>query len=193
MFTRDLVVLDLEATGLDIPKHEVIQIAAIRIDKNSLAEVSRFSSYVKPTAWVDRDPAAMAVNRISYDMVASAPDLQKVLELFEGKFPSNEVLLAAYNTGFDMPMFRSMYSRLGRSNPFDFHSFDIWALTYLYWGVTNQVPNPTRPIGFTLADVARALDIPPSPNGEFHNAIADVEAEVEILRRLLTFFSVKKQ
>lgn len=193
MFTRDLVVLDLECTGLDIQKHEIIQIAAIRIDKNTLAEVSRFSSYVRPTAWADRDPAAMAINRISYDMVASAPDAHKVLELFESKFPAGDVLLAAYNTAFDIPMFKALYERIERPFPFDFHSFDIWALAYLYWGVTDQTPNPERPIGFRLSDVAAALSVPPSSAGEFHNAIADVEAEVEILRRLLTFFSVKKQ
>ncbi|MBP9687012.1 MAG: 3'-5' exonuclease [Candidatus Doudnabacteria bacterium] len=192
MFTRDLVVLDLECTGLDVQKHEIIQIAAIRINKDSLAEVGRFSSYVKPTDWDNRDPAAMAVNRISYDMVASAPDAQKVLEIFENKFPAAEVLLAAYNTAFDIPMLKSMYARTVRRSPFDFHSFDIWALAYLYWGVTNQIPNPERPIGFTLSDVAAALGVPPSTSGGFHNAIADVEAEVEILRRLLSFFSVKR-
>lgn len=192
MFTRDLVVLDLECTGLDTQKHEIIQIAAIRINKDTLAEVGRFSSYVKPTAWDNRDPAAMAVNRISYDMVASAPDLQKVLELFESKFGGAEVLLAAYNTAFDIPMFRHAYTRLGRPCPFDFHSFDIWALAYLYWGLTDQKPNPDRPIGFTLADVAGAVGVPPSTAGAFHNAIADVEAEVEVLRRLLAFFGVQK-
>lgn len=192
MFTRDLVVLDLECTGLDIQKHEIIQIAAIRINKDTLAEVSRFSSYVKPVAWAERDPAAMAVNRISYDMVASAPDLQKALELFEHKFAGPDVLLAAYNTAFDIPMFRQAYKRLNRPNPFDFHSFDVWALAYLYWGITGQKPNPTRPIGFTLSDVAAAVGIPPSMSGEFHNAVADVEAEVEILRRLLSFFAVQK-
>lgn len=183
MFTRDLVVFDIECTGLNLAKHEVLQIAAIRLDKDSLAEVARFSSYVKPQNWNTQDPEAMAVNKIAYDVVANSPDIVNVLELFEAAFPPAEVLLTAYNSWFDMAWVRQSYERLGRHSPFEFHSFDIWALAYLYWCQESRMGNPKKPIGFGLSDMADLLGI--TTTGNFHDAITDVEAEAEILRRLL--------
>lgn len=188
MFTRDIVVFDIESTGLDFMTHEVIQIAAVRLDKRTLSEMTRFVTYVKPQHWEARDLEAMAVNKISYDVVAIAPGIQKALELFEAKFPPSEVLLAAYNSWFDMGWLRNSYERMGRHSPFEFHSFDLWALAYLYWSKESRVANPNRPIGFNLADMAALLGVETA--GQFHDAQTDVEVEAEVLRRLAGKFQL---
>lgn len=175
---------DVEGTGLDFTRHEIIQIATLRLDKRTLEEVDRFATYVKPEHWELRDPNAMAVNKISYDVVAIAPDIQKALALLESKYNPSEVLLTAYNSWFDMGWVRTSYSRLDRHSPFEFHSFDIWALAYLYWSKNPGVPNPAKPIGFGLSDMAALLGVKTS--GTFHDAMTDVEVEAEILRRLMS-------
>jgi DNA polymerase III alpha subunit (gram-positive type) len=124
----------------------------------------------------------MAVNKISYDVLAIAPDISKALELFESKFPVEEVLLTAYNSWFDMGFLYQAYQRLGKVVPFEKHAFDIWPFAYTYWSHAKPTPNPTKPIGFGLSDVASALGI--TAEGAYHDALTDCEVEAELLRRL---------
>jgi DNA helicase-2/ATP-dependent DNA helicase PcrA len=182
MFNRDLLVFDVESTGTDTSKHEIIQIAGIRLDKDSLEERARFSTYVKPNHWETRDMEAMQVNKISYDLVATAPTLAEALALLEKNFPPAEVLLCAYNIWFDVSFLRQAYFSLGKPMSYNYAGFDILALGYIWWCKTGQQNNPEKYIGFGMQDLAHALGI--NAEGAFHNALTDVVAEAEILRRL---------
>ena len=183
MFTRDLVIFDVESTGLDVSKHEIIQIAGIRLHKDTLAEVSRFTTYVKPTRWEEQMPAAMEVNKITFDKLEKAPQIAEALKEFETHFPPEEVMLTAYNAPFDTGFFRQSYIQQGRQAPYEYHTFDIWSLAYLYWSSVPHKNNPTKPIGFGLSDMAELLKIPPAET--YHEALADCEIEAEVLRKLL--------
>lgn len=183
MFTRDLVVFDIESTGLDMAHTEIIQIAAIRLNKDTLAEVSRFSSYVQPKHWDNWLPEAMEVNKISTETLKGAPFIEPVLADFEKQFPVGDVLLTAYNAWFDTGFLRQSYEKMNKRLPYEFHSFDIWTLAYLFWCQEVRPTNPKKPIGFGLSDMADMLGI--TTTGNFHDAITDVEVEAEVLRRLL--------
>ena len=54
-FKKDLLLIDLETTGLEAGRHEIIQVAAVLLDKKTLKEKEAFSSYVKPVNWQRRD------------------------------------------------------------------------------------------------------------------------------------------
>ncbi len=79
MFNKDILILDIEATGVDFNKHELIEIGALLLDKKTLREKKSFESFIKPKRWADREPEAMAVNKISWD------ELKKALE-FKNSF-----------------------------------------------------------------------------------------------------------
>ncbi len=183
MFTRDIVVFDTETTGLDISKHELIQIAAIRLDKDNLAEKNRYESFIKPSHWETQNPKAAEVHQISYDTVKDAPTPEVVLAEFEQAFPPTEVLLSAYNFPFDFSFLYDTYRKLGKQCPYDFHGVDIWAFAYYFWSNTAHTINPEKRNGFGLSDVASMLGIINS--GTYHQAMVDCEVEVEVLRRLL--------
>lgn len=68
---RRIAIIDLETSGLDHRKHEILQIAATRISfvpgknwKKSLTEESKISFKVRPTNW-DIDP--FIVNLVKFD------------------------------------------------------------------------------------------------------------------------------
>jgi DNA polymerase III epsilon subunit-like protein len=66
MFNQDILLVDIEATGLDPQKNEIIQIAGVLLDKKTLAIKKDFNSYIRPTKWSNRDPEAMKVNKIPW-------------------------------------------------------------------------------------------------------------------------------
>ena len=64
-FKKDLLLIDIEATGLDPKRHEIIQLAGILLDKKTLKEKKSFNAYIRPRKWSVRDKASMKVNKIT--------------------------------------------------------------------------------------------------------------------------------
>lgn len=95
-FSSDYTVLDLETTGLNASESEIIEIGAIKYRDG--AEVSRFHSYVKPTAPIP--PESTAINHITNAMVSNAPAFDEVFRDFM-RFIDKDVLIA-HNAVFDI-------------------------------------------------------------------------------------------
>ena len=94
-FKKDILLIDLETTGLDASLQEIIQLGAILLDRKTLKEKKSFSTYVKPTKWKHRNLESMEVNKIRWEQVKDAPSLKKAVENFELLF-GTDVVLAYY-------------------------------------------------------------------------------------------------
>ena len=181
MFNKDILLVDLEATGLNPAKHEIIQLGAALLDKKTLKVKKTFNSYISPLKWPNRDPEAMKVNKISKQALAGAPTLKKAILNFNRAFPKN-VVFAYYGGPLDADMLRTAYKKVNLAFPFDYHFFNIWGLFYAYVAVKNKLKNKRRFTGFTLEDLMKhfAVKMPGR-----HDALADVLIEAEILRKII--------
>lgn len=181
MFKKDLLLIDLECTGLEVTKHEIIQIAAILLDKKTLREKTRFSSYIKPKNWTGRSRPAMAVNHITWNQVKDAPNLKSVMTQFNKTF-SHDVTVTYYGGMLDIPFLNAAYKKLGKNYPFDYHALDLWALFYWYMSRLGKLTNKKRFHGFALEDLAKhfKLAVPPGR----HTALTDCLLEAEVLRKV---------
>ncbi len=181
MFNRDILLIDTEATGLNMNKHELIQLAAVLLDKKTLKEKKNFNSYIKPARWKRRDPAAMKVNRLTWSNLKDAPPAKAVIKKFTRAFP-HRVILAYYGGPLDIDFLRALYKKIGRQQPFDYHFFNLWGLFYGYLAKRGKLTNRRRFTGFTLEDLMKRFNIP-SPGR--HDALVDCRIEAEILRRIM--------
>lgn len=77
-YTGDYVVFDLETTGINQERDAIIEISAVKVKDHKIVE--EFSTLVNPGRHIP--PAATAVNGITDDMVADAPDLKTAMESF---------------------------------------------------------------------------------------------------------------
>jgi DNA polymerase III subunit epsilon len=92
-------VFDVETTGLEPRKgHRIIEIAGLRVENGQIDETRTFVSLVNPERQIPWE--AKQVNKISDELVASAPTIDQVLPKFlefaQGSF------LVAHNAAFDM-------------------------------------------------------------------------------------------
>lgn len=181
MFNRDILLIDTEATGLDLAKHELIQLAGVLLDKKTLKEKKSFNSYIKPVNWKLRDPAAMKVNRLTWSDLKHAPSAKQVIKKFDRAFP-HQVILAYYGGPLDMDFLRRLYKKIGKRQPFDYHFFNIWGLFYAYLARRKKLNNRRRFTGFTLENLMERFNI--SSPGR-HDALTDCRIEAEILRRVM--------
>lgn len=94
-----ITVFDTETTGLDPRKgHRVIEIAAVRIENNTIREDAPFVSFVNPERDIPWE--AKQINHISEEDVLHAPTIMSVLPSFLDYAKGS--LLIAHNAQFDM-------------------------------------------------------------------------------------------
>ncbi len=183
MFNKDLLLIDIESTGLDPNKHEIIQLAGILLDKKTLKEKKSFVSFIRPKNWKTRDKESMAVNKISFEKLHHAPSVSQALKKFNRAFPKN-VVLSYYVGIMDIIFLQSAYKKSQMKYPFDYHTFNIWSLFYPYMAKKNKLKNKKQFAGFGLEDMLKHFKIQ-VPNN-LHDALVDCQIEAEVLRKVVS-------
>lgn len=182
-FKRDLLLVDLETTGLDADKHEIIQIAAVLLDQRTLKEKDFFNSFVRPQNWQARSRASMAVNGIKYAQLQTAPSLREVIKQFNQAFP-HTIILSYYAGVLDMVFLQKAYQKAKIHWPFDYHFFNIWAAFYLFMAQKKQLRLSKQAYaGFKLVDLIKYFKLSLPKN--LHDALTDCRTEAEILRKII--------
>ncbi len=182
MFNKDLLVLDIEATGIDVTKHEIIQLAAILLDKKTLKQKKSFNSFARPKKWANRQPEAMAVTNIEWNQLKDAPDIKEVLQKFNRTF-GKDVIPTTYGGNLDIIFLPAAYRNAGMKYPFEYHTLNMWPLFYTYMALNKQLKNRDRYVGFTLENVGDYLKVPRVPDR--HDALVDCEYEADVFRAVI--------
>lgn len=169
------VVLDTESNGLfdyDKPAEadgqpRVAQASMIFLDP-SLAEIGRFSKYVKPEGWA-MTPGATKVNGLTTEfLLANGGPIGEVLDIFEAVVKAGAVV-CAHNCQHDLKHMRAELRRAGRD--------DLFEQTYQFctmreWAAHHKAKWPK------LAELCAMLGI---PQQGAHTAEGDAEAVAKIL------------
>ncbi len=181
MFNKDILLIDLEFTGLDPKRHDIIQIAAVLLDKRTLKEKKFFNAYIKPSHWAKRDPESMAINGIEWETLKYAPSLRTVINAFNKKFSKN-IMLAYYGGSLDIEFLKAAYTQIGKKFEFNYHYINLWVIFYTYLVVKNKFATAKGPKKFSLKNLAKYFKIPAL---DLHDALSDCRVEAEILRTVI--------
>lgn len=149
------VVLDFETTGLSPTSDNIIEIAALKIDKNG-NELESFSTLVNPLCSI---PGKITqLTGITDDMLCDAPCILEVigdLYAFLGEYP-----IVAHNAPFDISFLKAVYQKAGITA--ELHYIDTVNLAkQAYPGMPN----------YKLATLIQKLGI---ANTQDHRALSDV-------------------
>lgn len=109
-YVADYVVFDLETTGINQERDAIIEISAVKVIGNQVAE--EFSTLVNPYRHIPK--GATAVNGITDEMVADAPSIKEAIELFLD-FIGNSILVGHNIHTFDTNFaYDAAFTELGR-------------------------------------------------------------------------------
>lgn len=162
IIVRFIVFFDVETTGTDFLKDEIVQVSAIKF--LGAQEIDRFNTYIKPSCPIPLE--ATLVNGITDVMVANAPAIDDIKESFFDFI--NDAVLVGYNVSFDLKFISISYG--GALDGVKFIDVMNWVHKYL------DLPN------YQLKTVAEHLGF--RPTGSFHNALTDCEATSDIFWKL---------
>ncbi len=156
------IALDVETTGLDPSRDEIIEIAAVTFREATILD--EFASLVNPLR--DIPPFITHLTGITDEMVADAPTVQTLRPQLRSRFGDN--VLVGHNVDFDLGFLRE--SRLAIGN----HRIDTLTLAAIL------APEAGR---FSLGALADYFNFP-SSDGRRHRAQADAEQTVELFLAL---------
>ena len=129
----NMVVFDLETTGLSSRFDDIIQIAAMRIVDGELVEDDIFFSFIKPEKPLS--DFIMSYTGITEKDVKEAPVPKKVLSQFSA-YCGNSLLVAHNGQAFDLPFIRNVSER--NELPIrTVESIDSMHLSWCFWGRKN--------------------------------------------------------
>jgi len=171
---RPLAFVDLETSGLDPTRHEILEIGVVRADGRTLETLGMFDVRVQPERIDDADPEALRINAWTAEAWTDAVPLDVALvrtkPLLEG------ALLAGHNISFDRSFLDAAWRSTGVPAPkVDHHAIDTATLAWplLVAGLIESL---------SLDPVCRHLGI---GCAEPHRALADARRSLEVARRLL--------
>jgi DNA polymerase-3 subunit epsilon/ATP-dependent DNA helicase DinG len=159
---RTYVAVDVETTGLDSVRDEIIEVAAITFEGADITD--EFVSLVNPRT--DIPPFISKLTGITDAMVTEAPVMSSLRATLKRKLADH--VIVGHNVEFDLSFLRA--NQLGYGN----HRLDTVTLA------TILVPEAGR---YGLEALAYHLDFPPPP-GSSHRAGIDANTTIELFLAL---------
>src|SRR5271165_4056403 len=97
---RNIVLFDLETSGLEVENHQILEIGGIKCEIERLSIVEQFQTLI---FWDKKkyrfDEQARKVNQITHEMLLYQPPIEDVLDDFS-TFIGEKTALMAYNAHF---------------------------------------------------------------------------------------------
>lgn len=170
---RPLVFVDVETTGLDPFRHEIIEIACLVVDPQTLEVKKGYLTKAQPEHLETADPVALRKNKFSLEAWENAKPLNQVLEEINSLAPGG--MFTGFNVSFDRAFIETAFRKEGVTSNFDYHWVDVMSL--VYWRLFSD----EKLKRLRLTHVCEVLGIPLE---EAHTAMGDTRATLEVYRYL---------
>jgi len=171
---QPLVFIDLEMTGLDPERHEIIEIACLIVDPETLEVSKEYHCRVMPEHLETADPKALEMAGFDQEVwEKEAKPIRGVLEELNELAPGG--IFAGWNVSSDMSFLESAVRKEGILLEYDYHRLDIASVVY------DRLFGDKSLKRIKLTESCQVLGI---PRGKKHTAMADAKATLGIYKAL---------
>jgi DNA polymerase-3 subunit epsilon len=174
MKKHKLAFIDIETTGANILKHEIIEIGCV-LATPKLEIIEEFDLKIKPEHIETADPAALKVNHYKEDDWISAVSLPEAMKILAEKTQGS--IMVGQNVAFDSGFLEYAFAKTGSLNNMHYHKLDTIAMA---WAKLHQDPDLTH---FSLREMCVRFGI---KNEKAHTALSDARATFELYKKLMS-------
>ena len=173
MRKHNLAFIDIETTGLDFTKHEIIEIGCV-ITTPKLKVIEKFELKIKPEQIENADPVSLKINH--YDSVnwKDAQSLKDGIKIFSKKV--KDCIMVGQNVSFDSGFLEYAFIKNKIKNPMHYHKFDTISIAWA------KLHKKTKIIHLSLRELCQYFDI---KNENPHSALSDAYATHELYKKLI--------
>ena len=169
---RPLAIVDIETTGDDELKHEILEIGLLLVCQKDLEVIDSGNWLVKPHHIETATPAALERNGYNENDWRDARELGEVMPEFSQK--TKDAIFAAFNVSFDWAFIKNAFRITGVPNLMDYHRLDVMTLAWAAAGDKLE--------RFNLKAVSEFFGVPPEP--DVHRALNGAETALAVLRKI---------
>ncbi|MFA5778303.1 MAG: 3'-5' exonuclease [Candidatus Paceibacterota bacterium] len=173
MRKHNLAFIDVELTGLDLGKHEIIEIGCI-ITTPEFEVLEEFELKIKPERIEDADPVSLKISHYNEKDWADAYSLEEAIKIFSEKVGG--CIMVAHNIAFDSEFLDYAFSKTGIKNTMHYHRLDTISLA---WAKLHREPDLEH---FSLRELCVRFEI---KNEHAHTALSDACATFELYKKLM--------
>ena len=171
---RALSFVAISTTGLDPWRHNLLEVALVKVHPRSLRELDAFETKVRPSRIDQADPTALAITGYTAFAWRKAVDIQTALAELSRRL--DDTIVAGHNVRFDVGFIEAGFRRARVLPPqTDHHLLDTASLAWplLARGEIDAL---------TLDALCRRFDL---EREEPHRAMSDTRCALAVARRLL--------
>ncbi len=177
MRNENLIFVDVETTGTDPEKHEIIELAYILVkqDKGNFSVIEEREMKIKPEHIENAEPTALKVNGYDEAQWIFANTLSEAMKVFSEK--SDGAIMVAQNVTFDYSFIERALTKTGMKNEMFYAKLDTISMAYA------KLFKDPRAERFNLHRLCEYFGI---HNEKSHTALADTRATFEVFKKLMS-------
>src|SRR5438105_426890 len=118
MRKHNFAFIDIEATGLNLLKHEIIEIGCV-LTTPALKVIEEFELKIKPEHIENADPVSLKVSNYDRKEWGSAYNWQEAMKIFSEKV--KDCIMVGHNVSFDFAFLESYFNKLNILNTMHYH------------------------------------------------------------------------
>ncbi len=181
MKKHNLAFIDLETTGTDPERHEIVEIGCLiakqvpRPGKGPTVEmIEAFDIKVQPEHIETAEPEALQINGYNSADWLFAVSLPQALKMLADK--TGGAIMVAQNVTFDWNFLNKAFAKTGIANPMHFPKIDLISMAFA------KLYHDERVQRFGLGALTDHFGL---KNDQAHTALADIKVTFEIYKKLL--------
>jgi len=173
MRKHNLAFIDIETTGLDVIKHEIIEIGCV-VTTSKLKVIEKFELKIKPKKIKNAEPISLKITHYNKADWKSAFTIEEAMKILSEK--TKDCIMIGQNVSFDSRFLEYNFAKLKIKNDMHYHKLDTISIA---WAKMHKKNNITH---FSLRELCKHFDI---KNEHPHSALSDAYATYELYKKLM--------
>ncbi len=176
-----LAFIDTETTGLDVEKHELIEIGCVLVaqdwqtaSKPSFKVIEEFELKIKPEHLGGANPVSLRVNGYTNSEWAEAYSRDEAMKIFSEK--TEGAIMVGHNVTFDSVFIDHALKMAGCSNKMHYHKLDTISIAFAKLHLNESVDK------YSLRFLCEYFGI---ENSDAHSALPDARATFALYEKLM--------
>jgi DNA polymerase-3 subunit epsilon len=174
MRKHNLAFIDIETTGLNMLKHEIIEIGVV-ITTSDFELIEEFEIKIKPEQIENADPVALKVNHYNPARWEDAIKLQQAMKIFSKKV--KDCIMIGQNVAFDSGFIEYAFNKTEMTNTMHYHKLDTISIA---WAKLHREPDLEH---FSLRELCKRFSIEIE---NAHTGLGDARATCELYKKLMS-------
>jgi DNA polymerase III epsilon subunit family exonuclease len=174
MKKHNFAFIDIETTGLNLFKNEIIEIGCV-LTTPDLEVIEEFELKIKPENISNADPVALKVNHYNAKDWESGLSLEKAMNIFSKK--TKDCIMVGHNVSFDAGFLEYAFNKSEIKNLMHYHKLDTVSIA---WAKLHNDPSLEH---LSLHDMCMRFGI---KNARAHSALSDARATFELYKKLMS-------